>query len=147
MNLPSHLLGMSRRETLLSVESGEEISTTLTSNMESNMHPKILVWNRKFLFEQGNFRSPSRFKNAWSYGLENVFGTQVLFVTSWWFCWVWNCFVSTSWLLTFSHVHGSFEVLMWDLIFAIPTFRMIELIENLWGFPKMLVPNNHGFSY
>ena len=41
MNLPNHLLGMSRRETLLSVESGEEMSTTLTSNMESNMHPKI----------------------------------------------------------------------------------------------------------
>lgn len=113
MNLPYHLLGMSRRETLLSVESGEEISTTLTSNMESNMHPQILVWNRKFLFEHGHFRPPSRFKNAWSYGLENVFGTQVLCVTSWWFCWVWNCFVSTSWLLTFlrltfSQVNGSF---------------------------------------
>ena len=98
--------------------SGEEISTTLTSNMESNMHPKILVWNRKFLFEHGHFRSPSRFKNAWSYWLENC---------------VWNpsslCYVLVILLglellcfnklstyifrLTFSHVNGSFEVLIW----------------------------------
>ncbi len=89
--------------TLMSVESGEEINhiQTLSHAMTRNLTCtlKMLVWNKKFRFEHGNCWCPSRFKNAWSYWLENMFGIFFLLVLGE-FVGVGTTLFKSSWLVT-----------------------------------------------
>ena len=44
------------------------------------------------------------------------------------------------WVLRQKQLHSSQKDLTLD-------FKLLEPIFTIWGFPKMVVPNNHGFSY
>ena len=51
--------------------------------------------------------------------------------------------------LSFSHCGDVGEPCLIDELSCNPLvfIRVYSGVEYVWGFPKMVVPNNHGFSY